>query len=209
MPTDADQRANEIRVVGAGPPRTGTASLTAALELLLDGPCYHMREIPDHPFDLGPGWRAALTGAKPDWDRLLAGYRASVDWPASLFWEPLSDHFGDAIVLLSRRASAAEWVASLNETVLPAAREATAPGWSNGRDLVDLFERFTGTDRWDDPAVLASSYERHLATVRRAVPASRLVDWQPADGWDPICRALQVPVPREPFPWLNRREDWA
>jgi hypothetical protein len=31
----------EIQVIGAGLPRTGTASFSAALEILLDGPTYH------------------------------------------------------------------------------------------------------------------------------------------------------------------------
>jgi hypothetical protein len=32
----------EFIVLGAGLPRTGTLSLKTALEILLDGPCYHM-----------------------------------------------------------------------------------------------------------------------------------------------------------------------
>jgi Sulfotransferase domain len=45
-----------LRVVGAGLPRTGTQSLRTALEYLLGGQCYHMSVIPGHPFDLGAGW---------------------------------------------------------------------------------------------------------------------------------------------------------
>ena len=45
-----------LRIVGAGLPRTGTASLVVALEHLLSGRSYHMSVIPDHPFNLGTGW---------------------------------------------------------------------------------------------------------------------------------------------------------
>ena len=69
----------ELRVVGAGAPRTGTASLQIALEQLLGGKCYHMREIPGHPFDLGPGWTHALANEPVDWGQLLDGYVATVD----------------------------------------------------------------------------------------------------------------------------------
>ena len=34
-----------LRIVGAGLGRTGTTSLKAALEQLLDGRCYHMMEV--------------------------------------------------------------------------------------------------------------------------------------------------------------------
>ena len=34
-------------VIGAGLPRTGTLSMKTALEKLLNGPCYHMRQVLD------------------------------------------------------------------------------------------------------------------------------------------------------------------
>ena len=34
-----------LKIIGAGYPRTGTASLKLALEQLGFGPCHHMREI--------------------------------------------------------------------------------------------------------------------------------------------------------------------
>ena len=44
--------------------------------------------------------------------------------------------------------------------------------------------------------------------VRREAPAGRLLDWQARDGWEPLCDALGVPVPDEPFPRVNTREEW-
>ena len=38
-----------LKVIGAGFGRTGTMSLKTALEELGFGPCYHMREVFDHP----------------------------------------------------------------------------------------------------------------------------------------------------------------
>jgi sulfotransferase family protein len=40
------------------------------------------------------------------------------------------------------------------------------------------------------------------------VDAARLLRWRASEGWGPLCRALQETVPEEPFPWVNRREDW-
>ena len=197
-----------LRVVGAGLPRTGTHSLKSALERLLGGPCYHMTELPDHPFDL-PGWHTALEGGEPDWDAVLAGYVAAVDWPASMFWEPLSALHPEAVILLSQRDSAATWYASAAATIVAPCGAARDPGWDKGRDALLLMEQFAGREDWDTPEVLMSAYERHNDHVRRTAPSDRLVEWRPGDGWTPICDALGLPLPDEPFPWTNRREDWA
>lgn len=197
-----------LRVVGAGLPRTGTHSLQIALEQLLGGRCYHMREIPGHPFDLGDGWNRALAGDMTGLDRLLDGYVASVDWPASMLWRELSEANPDALILLSVRDSAETWWQSIDATILPVARAALQPGWSERRDLLELLERFAGTKHWDDPATMTAAYERYNAQVRRNAPPGRLLEWQAAEGWGPICRALGLPIPDVSFPWTNRRSEW-
>ena len=198
-----------LQVVGAGLPRTATASLKAALEQLLGGRCYHMREIPGHPFDLGPDWDRALAGDTPDWARIFDGYIAAVDWPTSMFWRELSTANPDALVLLSVRDNAETWWRSVEATILPVARMALAPDWNEGRDLLILLERFAGKERWDDPATLMAAYERHNALVREIVPPGRLLEWRAPEGWGPICDALGVPVPDSPFPRTNQRSEWA
>ena len=198
-----------LSVVGAGLPRTGTHSLKLALEQLLGGHCYHMSEIPGHPFDLGPGWTLALQGGTPDWNELINEYVATVDWPASMFWRELSETYPDALVLLSVRDSADTWYQSLSETILPVARRALAPDWNEGRGLLDLFERFTGSTNWDDPAMLMAAYERHIDTVKKSVHRNRLLVWNAPESWLPICQALNLPVPDEPCPWVNRRSEWS
>jgi hypothetical protein len=197
-----------LQIVGAGLPRTGTVSLAAALEQLLGGRSYHMREIPGHPFDLGPEWHRALAGEMPDWERLFDGYVVALDWPASMFWRELSEAYPDALVLLSLRDSAETWWQSAETTILPVAREALTLDWRDGRGLLDLLELFTSSRNWDDPARLMAAYERHNAAVRQGVPAQRLLEWRPGDGWAPLCHALGVAVPDEPFPWLNKRGEW-
>jgi hypothetical protein len=104
--------------------------------------------------------------------------------------------------------NATVWCESLEATVLPYARLARAPDWNQGRDLVTLFERFTGGSDWDRPAVLEAAYERHNAAVRATVAPDRLLVWRASEGWAPICAALHAPVPDEPFPWVNTRAEW-
>jgi hypothetical protein len=125
-----------------------------------------------------------------------------------MFWRDLSATNPDALVLLSMRDSAQTWYESANVTILPVARMALAPDWSEGRHLLELLEQFAGTKNWDDPATLMAAHDRHNAEVRQAIPPNRLLEWRAADGWEPICRALDLPVPDQPFPWTNRREHW-
>lgn len=198
-----------LQVVGAGLPRTGTASLAAALMHLLSGRCYQMSVIPGHPFNLGPEWDLALAGGIPNWDAVFDGFVAAVDWPASMFWHELSEAYPNSLVLLSVREDAETWWQSCNETFLPFARAALAPDWNEGRGLTNLLEKFTGTKQWDDPGIMKTAYEQHNVRVQKTITPERLLVWNAAQGWDPICRALGLPVPAIPFPWVNRRSDWA
>ena len=198
----------QLRVIGAGLPRTGTHSQKIAIEHLLGGRCYHMSEIPGHPFDLGTAWNRALDGDASELDQPLDGYIATVDWPASMFWHELSTVNPEALIILSLRESAEDWWQSLNATILPYARLAQAPDWKEGRGLPALFERFTGTKQWDDQATLMEAYERHNRDVIKTAPPRQLLVWQANEGWEPICRALHLPVPEIPFPWKNQRSEW-
>ena len=195
-----------LRVVGAGLPRTGTRSLKDALEVLLGGPCYHMHEVFEH-LDHAPRWRQAMDGDASGWRSCLDGYVAAVDWPASWFWRDLAAANPDAVVLLSTRADARTWWASVDATILRLLRGGateTDPGWDAMARA--LFERF-GL-RIDHAEGGMAAYERYNADVRASVEPERLVEWRPGDGWEPICSALGMPVPAEPFPHRNTREEW-
>lgn len=196
-----------MNVVGAGLPRTATRSLKAALESLLGGRCYHMHEVFEHPEDVSV-WRAAARGDEPDWRTFPAECTATVDWPASAFWRELAEAHPDAVILLSTRRDATDWWESADATILPVARRTEWPEYEAWLAMFhDLLEREVG-EHWDDQAALEAFYDRHNAAVRREVPGDRLVEWAPADGWEPICAALGLPVPAEPFPRLNAREEW-
>ena len=198
----------ELKMIGAGLPRTGTHSLQIALEQLLGGRCYHMHEIPGHPFDLGEGWNRAMAGDTTVLDQFLDGYTASVDWPASMFWRELSQANPEALILLSVRENALTWWQSINETILPYARLAQDRSWSGGHGLTDLLKRFTGTEQWDDQTTMMAAYEQHNAEVRRIASPRRFLEWRAAEVWEPICRALDLPIPAFPFPWRNQRSEW-
>ena len=193
-----------LRIVGAGLCRTGTLSQKHALERLLGAPCHHMTELFEHPEQI-PHWQEFADGGEPDWDALLDGYVAAVDLPASLAWRELAARNPDAPVLLSTRESPAVWWRSTDATVLAARRRGMADGMDTtpfGRMIAGLF-RSRLCPEPDDAEAMQAAYLAHNDAVRAAIPAERLVEWQPGDGWEPICAALGLPVPDEPFPDVN------
>src|SRR3954454_1885973 len=100
-----------MRIVGAGLGRTGTHSLKFALERLLGEPCYHMAEVFEH-LDHVPTWHAAILGEAGDWQPVLGGSAAIVDWPGASVWREVAAANPDAPVLLSTRRDAAAWLKS-------------------------------------------------------------------------------------------------
>jgi len=49
------------------------------------------------------------------------------------------------------------------------------------------------------------TFNEHNERVKAMVPAERLLVWRAEEGWEPICKALNLPVPDEPFPKVNKR----
>ncbi len=199
----------DLKVVGAGLGRTGTHSLKVALEQLLGGPCYHMLEVFGRP-DQRDTWAAAVRGEEVDWASFLAPYRATVDWPAAAFWQELSAAAPDAVVVLSTRDGAAWWK-SASETIFAVLARGADPDDQGGQEelaMVTMLIEQRFTPGWRDREQAIAAYEAHNARVRAEVPPSRLVEWHPGDGWAPLCRALGMDEPSEPFPHLNSTPDF-
>ena len=194
-----------LRVVGAGLGRTGTHSLKLALEQLLGGPCYHMIEVFGHP-DHVPMWRDAALGKPTDWDELFKDYVATVDWPGASVWEPIAEHYPDALVLLSVRDSADAWWKSASNTIFLAIENQAKenPAWYEM--IQAMFTTFTPD--WQKEDAAKAAYEAHNAHVRATVPPERLIDYTAGSGWEPPCAALGVPVPDAPFPHVNSTEEF-
>ena len=192
-----------LRIIGAGLGRTGTHSLKLALETLLGGRCYHMVEVFQNPAHV-PVWHAAYRGERVDFESLMEGYAASVDWPAAPHWQALAELWPDAPVLLSSRSSSEAWFTSASNTIFPSMERHPDPAWTAmARAMVAAF-----TPDVTDAKATRTAYERHNAAVRSTCPPGRLVEWQPGDGWEPLCAALGLAAPDEPFPHVNTTEQF-
>jgi hypothetical protein len=205
--------ADGLRVIGAGLPRTGTYSLRSALEQLLGSGCYHMSMLRERGDVDVPAFTAAARGEPVSWEPVFAGCRAAVDWPASAVWQQIAQAHPDALVLLSSRADADAWWRSADKTVWAEMRRLAAATDLDERDtawfaMAEAFMLATFGPGWQEPDVAKAGYLRWNDGVRRQVPAERLVDWRPGDGWEPLCAALDLPVPAEPFPHRNTTEEF-
>jgi hypothetical protein len=211
-----------MKVIGAGLPRTATLTQKIALEILGLGPCYHMVNVLSD-LSLAPQWAAAFDG-NADWATIFAGHQSTTDWPGSFHWRELMDVYPEAKVLLSVR-SGESWANSMKNTIwgvfyddvlmrhLSDARANVDPGWHDYIELMKAMWRKSGLlgemGTSFDPAILASAMERFNQQVRDTVPAHRLLEWSPADGWEPLCKFLDAPVPPAPIPHVNDAAQFA
>jgi sulfotransferase family protein len=195
-----------LKVVGAGFGRTGTLSLKAALERLGVGPCYHMMEVFPRPEHVAM-WHRLAFGHPINWDELFRGFHATVDWPSARWWREIAAHFPDAKVLLSVRDPEA-WYKSMSDTIAQPLREPSPDG---APEIVRLQSEMvrkailleTFDNRFEDKAHAIDVFNRHNQEVRDTIDPARLLTFDVREGWEPLCRFLEVPIPDEPFPRLN------
>eukprot|EP00286_Rhodomonas_abbreviata_P002508 CAMPEP_0181346078 /NCGR_PEP_ID=MMETSP1101-20121128/33122_1 /TAXON_ID=46948 /ORGANISM="Rhodomonas abbreviata, Strain Caron Lab Isolate" /LENGTH=138 /DNA_ID=CAMNT_0023458139 /DNA_START=98 /DNA_END=514 /DNA_ORIENTATION=- len=74
--------------------------------------------------------------------------------------------------------------------------------------LIDYI-KFTGCgdrQRYPEVECLAQGYVEHVAKVKAAVPANRLLIFNVKEGWEPLCKFLNLRnCPTTPFPRVNDR----
>lgn len=211
-----------MEVIGVGFARTGTTSLKSALETLGRGPCYHMMDVMSDPRRIRQ-WRAIGRGASPDWDRVFAGYRSAVDWPAAAYWRELAAYYPDAKLVLTVR-DPQSWYESIRRTIFqqvidPPRGLRTVVFKVVGKVSPNLraflamteacIQRPIFNDRITDREYAVSVFERHIEEVRVAFPPQRLLVYRVAEGWGPLCDFLDLPVPDGSFPHDNRAEQFS
>ena len=191
-----------LQVIGPGFGRTGTMSFKAALDQLGFGPCYHMIEVYANEGHTD-AWTRTIDGEVLDVDGVFAAYRSAVDWPACSFWKQLKAENSDAKVVLTRRDPDA-WFESMTNTIFQALR-AESDDEQRMRLRVAtrklIFEQTFGNDLTRDHVVRV--LRTHENDVIASVPRPDLLVFDVAEGWEPLCAFLGVPVPDTPFPRAN------
>ena len=195
-----------LKAIGAGVARTATTSTKAALEELGFDPGYTFVTLFARPDHLDP-WLAAYAGEPMDWPALFAGFQATVDWPACDFYEPLMEVYPEAKVVLTVR-DPEKWYESMINTIwavhqaeAQAGRGPDTDKMSRLREVMIWQGAFDGRFLEKDYAI--GFFERHTQRVKERVPRDKLLVFDAKEGWEPLCRFLEVEVPDKSFPRLN------
>jgi hypothetical protein len=200
-----------LKVIGSGFGRTGTRSLKDALETLGFGPCHHMEEVLQNPPQVAH-WQALAAGKAPDWTEVFKGYVSQIDWPGAHVWRETMAAFPDAKVVHSVRPDD-KWWASFSGTIAKLLTiYPTLQVPPHVRDMMDaaieVIGKGTFGGKWTDREAALAAYHKRLDEVRAAVPSHRLLVFDVAEGWEPLCRFLNVPVPAQPFPNRNQKDEF-
>lgn len=205
-----------LKIIGTGLGRTGTYSLKLALEHLGFGNCYHMTELFQKPEGV-KFFRQAEKGFEVNWDDLFGNYVSAVDYPVARYFRQITDYYKDAKVIHTYR-DPHKWYESASRTIFMANRlpfkrlikfavhfpvkkevRKRFPVLMYNRNLMKLEFGKDLTDR----KYIIQKFERHTENVVKHFSSERLLLFNAAEGWEPLCRFLGVKIPSENFPYSN------
>ncbi|OJJ49300.1 hypothetical protein ASPZODRAFT_60072 [Penicilliopsis zonata CBS 506.65] len=204
--------------------RTGTVSMCNAMETL-GLRCWHSMQLMSTRFGEIEMWQEGVdrkffgAGGQPfgreEFDQLLHDVSAvSTDTPALAFADDLIAAYPEAKVVLVEREMES-WYASWMNSVIKNTFNPIAPLahlldpfflYPLGKVHKTTLQGWAGISSVEEArAKSRTKYREHYAMVRRMTPPHRLLEFNLAeDGWEPLCRFLDKPVPDTPFPHLNR-----
>jgi len=210
-----------LQVIGSGVGRTGTHSLKLALEILGFGKCYHMEDLLREPGRLNY-FEQAEKGESVNWDALFEGYKSAVDYPVARYYKQIIPAYPNARVVHTIR-DAESWYKSAMETIFWASKPSAGrilkmlirmPFSSairnrmpvlkyNGKMVDSIF----GKDLHNKQEVI-KRYNAINEETLNFLPKERSLVYEVKSGWEPLCNFLNVPIPSEPFPRSNTREQF-
>ncbi|CAK9036242.1 unnamed protein product [Durusdinium trenchii] len=230
------QLASAFEVLDVAPPRTGTQSLRAALDIL----GYKTLHSGSETWSRKP-WcqylfrNGTLEAALP----ILDEYDAAMDEPFHLLYQEVMAAFPESKFVYTLR-DPDSWFASYDQLLSGLhGRQATVGKLLRGvkRHLhIPLGEldpdrrmtaeeendedlnqeclqshywgcRFGVPDTEDSKQQCIESYWSHLRNLTVAIPKDRLLMFNMSDGWAPLCNFLGKPIPKLPFPYVDHMMD--
>lgn len=225
----APGEAPQLKVIGIGYGRTGTYSLTLALEEL-GFPTLHTQHLYESP-KIMDMWANKVfipsleqnkaTLGFPDFDVIAQqGFQATTDLPMALYFEQIMERYPNCKFILTTRENSEVWFKSW-DVMTNMIKHPTAAGTflprvrQLGYYLRWLFSTVNRDDKYlTHPLPLPgqikenaiASYEEHNRRVREVVPPERLLEYSVTQGYRPLCEFLSIPssdCPTQPFPKSN------
>jgi len=177
------------KVFGIGLNKTGTKTLGHALATLgFSGTTFNLMLLEDI--------------SRQRYDRLfdkIKSFSAFEDWPYPLVYPVIDSHFPGNKFILTTRSSPEKWLESLMRHALHTdpVRGAKCRSLAYGFAYPQL-----------NPDAHLKIYTTHLERAREYFHGREEdyleVCWENGDGWQKICTFLQLPVPTQSFPHVNR-----
>jgi len=211
-----------IKIIGAGFPRTGTTTLKKALETLGYNKTYHFKDLIANPKKL-KYWQELENKSLTNFDALFDGFQATVDFPGYPYYKILLEKYPNAKVILTKR-NFESWYESTLKTVWQAgpqtifAKIIMLAKMAFNQSLRDTFKcikfmRNTYLNKqfnnnFSSKLNAEKIFFKHIDDVIKHVPKNQLLIYEVSDGWQPLCDFLEIQIPSEPFPHLNKKEDF-
>ena len=212
-----EKKSAGVKVIGAGFGRTGTSSFKKALQILGMN-SYHMSENFKHKHS--KLWSECVDNPDTfDFDRVFVTekeiYNATCDWPSCSYWHQQLKQYPDAKVVLTTR-DPESWYKSVMETIFQFSLYGPvtpigsrimvgvvgAPDAGFGemeRKLIGNSGRKYGWKKED----IIKAFNEHNEHVKATCPPDKLLVFEAKDGWEPLCKFLNVTIPAEPYPHVN------
>ena len=198
-----------MKVICAGLMKTGTTSLTEALEVL-GYKVYHYASEHFNPQE----WLDSFeTDNLPDFREVLKDVDAVTDHPQAFWFEEISNAFPEAKVILTVRDSEEAWLRSVQKhfrienKLWPSYMKILQDMSSSRRKIRHYFEvmhhAIHGSANPEAGALYRAKYRQHNARVQAVIPAEKLLVYNVKQGWKPLCEFLGCDVPCTPFPCVN------
>ncbi|KAF5485412.1 Non-reducing polyketide synthase PKS12 [Colletotrichum siamense] len=153
---------------------------------------------------------------REEFDKLLGDYDVVKCPHALLFAEDLAAAYPEARIIVSKR-DYEPWRASMEKTVFKLRRSLVfrllhpldpfrAAWWPFLRLIMDT--AYGGWAEAEPGRKPYDEYHARIEAITRETPERMLVFSGPKDGWVPLCKFLDVPVPETPYPWTNSGADF-
>ena len=216
------ERIVPMKVLALGFARTGTVSMRQALQKL-GLPTYHFYSIFCSGDDMDmweEAFRSKYFGGQTPlnrafWDKLLGHVSAVTDFPSIAFAEELIAAYPEAKVILWQRDEDS-WFHSFRKASIEPYKGWIGPvfSWLDPDDFgrgwhLTTQSLYLGKFRARDAVELQDNarrvYREHFNSIREQVKfqPGRVLEYQLAQGWDPICKFLELDMPEGQFPHAN------
>jgi hypothetical protein len=211
-----------IKIIGAGFPRTGTTTLKKALETLGYKDTYHFKDLIANPKKL-KYWKELENNGATNFEELFQGFKATVDFPGYPYYKILLKKYPDAKVILTKR-DFESWYESTLKTVWKAGPQTVLEKIvlltkmlfnAHLRDTFMCIKFMRKTylkkqfnNNFSSKENAKEVFYKHIEEVKKHVPENKLLIYEVSEGWQPLCHFLELPVPKEDFPHLNKKENF-